>query len=81
MEHPNAEQAREVFTATAAGNIAPAFDLMTDDYILHNDIGAGPWESCTARPPSSTSGPAGWSCSTTPSARRSSTSWATTTAS
>lgn len=43
MEHPNAMQAREVFTAMAAGDIAPAFDLMTDDYVLHNDIGAGPW--------------------------------------
>jgi ketosteroid isomerase-like protein len=42
-EHPNAVQAREVFAALAGGDLAPAFDLMTDDYVLHNDIGAGPW--------------------------------------
>lgn len=43
MDHPNAVQARAVFAALAAGDIAPAFDLMTDDYVMHNDIGAGPW--------------------------------------
>lgn len=43
MDHPNAVRAREVFAAMAAGDIAPAFALMTDDYVMHNDIGAGPW--------------------------------------
>jgi ketosteroid isomerase-like protein len=43
MEHPTAVQAREVFAAAAAGDITPALDVLADDYILRNDIGAGPW--------------------------------------
>jgi ketosteroid isomerase-like protein len=42
-EHPNAVVAREVFAALAAGDIDPVFELMTDDFVMHNDIGAGPW--------------------------------------
>lgn len=43
MDHPNAAIARNAFTALAAGDIAPAFALMTDDFLMLNDIGAGPW--------------------------------------
>lgn len=43
MEHPTAVQAREIFAALAAGDIGPAFQQMTDDYVMHNDVGAGPW--------------------------------------
>ena len=43
MEHPNATHARNIYAALAAGDVATAFDALSDDLVLLNDIGAGPW--------------------------------------
>jgi ketosteroid isomerase-like protein len=43
MEHPNATFARNLYAALAAGDVATAFDALSDDLVLLNDIGAGPW--------------------------------------
>jgi ketosteroid isomerase-like protein len=43
VEHPTATTARQAFAALAAGDIEPVFALMTDDFLMLNDIGAGPW--------------------------------------
>src|SRR6476469_1488439 len=43
MEHPNATFARNLYAALAAGDLATAFDALSDDLVLINDIGAGPW--------------------------------------
>ena len=43
MEHPNATFARNLYAALAAGDVATVFDALTDDLVLINDIGAGPW--------------------------------------
>ena len=43
MEHPTATTTREAFAALAAGDLEPVFTRMTDDFVMRNDIGAGPW--------------------------------------
>ena len=43
MEHPNATLARNIYAALAASDVATAFDVLSDDLVLINDIGAGPW--------------------------------------
>jgi len=43
MKHPNATFARNIYAALADGDVATAFDALSDDLVLLNDIGAGPW--------------------------------------
>ncbi len=43
MGHPNADMFLNDFAALAAGELAPVFDRMTDDFVMVNDEGAGPW--------------------------------------
>lgn len=43
MAHPNADMVRGDFAALAAGEFEPVFARMTDDFLMINDEGAGPW--------------------------------------
>ena len=42
-EHPNAVLVRERFAALNAGDVAPFYDAVREDFHNVNDIGAGPW--------------------------------------
>jgi hypothetical protein len=43
MTHPTAAHTREVYAAATAGDMAPALEIMLDEFAIHNDVGAGPW--------------------------------------
>jgi ketosteroid isomerase-like protein len=49
MEHANATAARNLFATLAAGDIATVFDAFSDDIVLINDIGAGPWREARGK--------------------------------
>jgi len=41
--HPNLDRAHAALDATRHGDYAPAFDAFTDDVLVENGPGAGPW--------------------------------------
>jgi ketosteroid isomerase-like protein len=41
--HPNFDRAQAILDATNRGDYAPAFDNFTDDIVMENGPGAGPW--------------------------------------
>ena len=41
--HPNLDRAQAALDATRHGDHAPAFDAFTDDVLVENGPGAGPW--------------------------------------
>lgn len=41
--HPNFDQAQAALEAARQGNYGPAFDAFTDDVLVENGPGAGPW--------------------------------------
>lgn len=43
MEHPNATRIRSLWQAANAGDPNVADELIADDIVWSNDIGAGPW--------------------------------------
>ena len=42
-EHPNFAKTQEGWDAVAAGDFATAFELVSDDIVVDNGPGAGPW--------------------------------------
>ena len=42
-EHPNFVKTQEGWDAVAAGDFATAFELVSDDIVVDNGPGAGPW--------------------------------------
>ena len=42
-EHPNQEVIQNAFDAMANGDVAAAFDILSDDIVIDNGPGAGPW--------------------------------------
>ena len=41
--HPNFDRAQAILDASRRGDYAPAFDNFTDDIVMENGPGAGPW--------------------------------------
>ena len=41
--HPNFDRTQAALNASRQGDYAPAFDALTDDVLMENGPGAGPW--------------------------------------
>jgi hypothetical protein len=41
--HPNFDRTQAALNAARQGDYAPAFDAFTDDVLMENGPGAGPW--------------------------------------
>ena len=49
MEHPNATRIRSLWLAANAGDPTAAEELVADDIVWANDIGAGPWRELVGK--------------------------------
>jgi ketosteroid isomerase-like protein len=49
MEHPNATRIRTMWQAANAGDQAVADELVADDIVWSNDIGASPWREVVGK--------------------------------
>jgi hypothetical protein len=48
--HPNFDRTQAALDAARQGDYVPAFDAFTDDVLLENGPGAGPWHRARGNP-------------------------------